>query len=100
MGMCFQSTCGKEKPAKNTATFTIQNGFVWLVGRHDPNIGKKGFENWHIQGIASDEKTAVEMCADENYFVGPLPVDAALTHEYIEWVGCYFPLKDNMHKEQ
>jgi hypothetical protein len=51
------------------------------------NIGR-----YHIQGIFTEERLAVECAFDETYFVGPLPVNQALPHKIVEWAGLYFPL--------
>ncbi len=71
-------------------------GFVWLVGRRigdfDETTGQYPRE-WHIQGVAGTEKLAIAMCRDETYFIGPLPLNALLPHDRIEWTDCYFPLK-------
>ena len=71
---------------------TRANGFVWVIGRRQPK--KTGPADWHIQGIADNEETAVAMCLDKNYWIGPLPINTALPHKRIEWVGSYFPLRD------
>lgn len=94
MGVCFQSITG-DGPIMRKKLRDIDNGFVWVCGRRDPNPSAEGINDWHLQGIATDEKVAVEMCVDENYFVGPIPVNTALPHRRIEWVGSYFPYKRN-----
>lgn len=69
-------------------------GFIWVVGRREPTSDPLIKADWHIQGIATHENVAIEMCADENYFIGPLPLNTALPHDTIEWVGLYFPLRE------
>jgi hypothetical protein len=77
------------------------NGYMWLVLRRDPKSkvevigpdGQKGeWKIWHIQGLASDELTAIKMCVDEHYLIGPLPIDNALSEARLDWAGAYFPL--------
>lgn len=48
---------------------------------------------YHIQGIATSEEVAVEMCRDLGYFIGPIPVNLALPHERCEWPEMYFPIE-------
>ena len=69
-----------------------ETGFCWVVGRRQLKPGGLPVE-WHIQGVADTEEIAIEMCMDDTYFIGPLPINTALPHARIEWVGCYFPLK-------
>lgn len=68
----------------------LANGWVWVVIRRDPSLQPA---DWHLQGLAADERLAVEMSLDETYLIGPLPVNTALPHDRIEWVGSYFPHK-------
>jgi hypothetical protein len=88
------------------------NGYMWVVLRREVKSqmkikvikpdGQEGeWSVWHIQGIASDELTAIKMCVDENYMIGPLPVDNALPENRLDWAGAYFPLaKDDPIKGQ
>lgn len=77
---------------------TLDNEWVWVVIRREENEGRPA--DWHLQGIAADEELAVEMCADETYMIGPLPINTALPHDRIEWVGCYFPLRHRDTKQK
>lgn len=98
MGICLQLIDGNGPRMKTKKPRCLENGFVWMVGRRDPVIPKgKSKANWHIQGVTSDEQIAIEMCEDETYFIGPLPLNTALPHDTIEWVGLYFPLGPNPH---
>lgn len=74
----------------NKEDLNLANNWVWVCVRRD---GTKTPADWHIQGIAADENIAIQMCADETYMIGPLPLNAALPHDLVEWVGAYFPLK-------
>lgn len=65
----------------------VETGFVWIVLRTDEN------EQWHIQGVGTTEQWAVSMCVDETYFIGPLPLNSPFPEKQMEWVGSYFPLK-------
>ena len=86
MGVCFQSITGQE-PQMN---LNPKETFCWVVGRREENQNSP--VEWHLQGIATEKKIALEMCRDQTYFVGPLPVNVSLPHDTMEWVGCYFPL--------
>lgn len=91
MGVCFHKIDGDGPPMKKSnKPKNIDTGFVWVICRREPQ--KEGPAKWHIQGIMYYEQDAVDSCLDENYFVGPLPVNTALPHKLIEWVGAYFPL--------
>jgi hypothetical protein len=67
----------------------IEQGFIWIVGRIDPHPETA---QWHIQGVTESEQLAIQMCADETYFIGPVPLNTALSHNRVEWIGSYFPL--------
>jgi hypothetical protein len=47
----------------------------------------------HLQGIASDRKTAVAMCRDETYFIGPIPINVSLPEDRVEWPAIEYPLR-------
>lgn len=85
---------------RNTKELKLENGFIWVVGRRDPVIPEGATKaNWHIQGVTSSEIIAIEMCLDATYFIGPLPINTALPHDTIEWIGSYFPLGPNPHNQ-
>ena len=70
-------------------------GVIYIVGRRHPrssNPDVDGYQ-WHLQGVATDRRLAEAMCRDREYFVGPPPVNCALPHDTIQWVGLYFPLR-------
>jgi hypothetical protein len=60
---------------------------AWIVGR----IQDAG-ASWDLQGIAVSEQLAIEMCRDETYFIGPVPVGCPLEHKTVTWEGCYYPV--------
>jgi hypothetical protein len=66
------------------------DGLIWIVGRREDK-GEHYPGEWHLQGVSDNEQTAIAMCRDENYFVGPLPVNVLLPHRTIEWIGLYWP---------
>ena len=70
---------------------SIVTGFVWIVIRTDNDRNGE----WHIQGVGTSEASAVSMCVNETYFIGPIPVDSPLPESLVQWVGSYFP-----HKKQ
>lgn len=102
MGIDIQSMKGKPEAQMNEQR-TLDKGWVWLVFRRDPNSARvvnlddpsknKGHD-WHIQGVTTSEDLAIEMCLDEHYVIGPLPIDTSLPTRRIEWAGSYFPLAD------
>jgi hypothetical protein len=81
-------------------TKNLDSGFIWVIGRRQPKDDPNVKADWHLQGIATTESIAVEMCLDETYFIGPLPLDLALPHKTVQWVGLYFPLGPNAHTTQ
>lgn len=87
MGVCFQNISGREIPLK----LDMEVVFIWICGRREDRGDLPG--HWHLQGVSDDEETALAMCRDETYFIGPIPKNVALPHGNLEWVGCYFPLK-------
>lgn len=74
-----------------TSRLNLSTDWVWVVIRRDP---AKAPADWHIQGVASDEEIAKQMCLDDSYIIGPLPLNIALPHDRVEWVGSYFPLRE------
>jgi len=77
----------------NAPTYNLANNWVWVVIRRNDVPNEDKVCEWHLQGIAADEGIAIEMCLDETYMIGPLPVNSSLPHDRIEWIGSYFPLK-------
>lgn len=100
MGISILDITG-DGPPMDTSNWNIDTGFVWVVVRIEkrerpadlPEDCPDPCHKWYLQGVCFDEQIAVEMCRDETYFVGPIYVNAALPHERVEWVGSYFPLK-------
>lgn len=90
MGICLQLITSKGAGMKNTETFNLTTDWVWVCLRRDPT---KSPVQWHIQGVAANEGLAIEMCADENYLIGPIPINTSLPVDRIEWIGSYFPYK-------
>lgn len=72
--------------------YCLKNGFVWIVLRRQEKPDG-GPADWHIQGVGTDEQSAINLCADESYFIGPLPIDVVMPHELINWTGAYYPLR-------
>jgi hypothetical protein len=91
MGITIQSIRGTGPTME---TRDLADGWVWLVLRRDPEA-QDDLHRWHIQGVASDELSAIKLCVDENYMIGPLPMDNALPHTRVEWAGAYFPLRED-----
>jgi hypothetical protein len=100
MGICIQSVNGNGPTIIMNKARTLARGWVWIVLRRDPDSAmvkdptdpsKNRGHQWHIQGVATNEELALRMCLDENYVIGPLPLDSALSVSRIEWAGSYFP---------
>jgi hypothetical protein len=100
MGINIQRIVDNDRPDLHmNKQRTLERGWVWVVLRRDPksarviNIDSDNLgHDWHIQGIMTDEALALGICLDENYIIGPLPIDTALPEKRIEWAGSYFPL--------
>lgn len=73
-----------------SSELNLANNWIWVVIRRDDN---KSPADWHLQGIAADEELAIQMCVDETYMIGPLPLNTGLPEKRIEWMGSYFPHK-------
>lgn len=97
MGICLQSITGEGPSMTKNVIMNRDTGFCWIVGRREPK--PDGPSDWYIQGVADREDVAVEMCMDDTYFIGPLPINTALPHARIEWVGSYFPLRTQQPQE-
>lgn len=91
MGLIFQKLQGNG-PKMKDPDLTLEHQWVWIVIRRDDQ-GPDTPADWHLQGIAADEALAIQMCIDETYLIGPLPLNTALPHDRIEWLGSYFPLR-------
>lgn len=91
MGIIVQEIMGDGPVMKtNVAELNLSADWVWVVIRRDP---AKTPADWHIQGVASDEEIAKQMCLDDSYIIGPIPFNIALPHDRVEWPGSYFPLR-------
>jgi len=101
MGICVQDIDIMTGTSKGTEVMNYEelneaHGWVWVVIRVDPVIHEpKKWHDWYIQGVASDRDVAETLCRDENYFIGPLPINTALPHDRTEWIGSYFPMRPN-----
>jgi hypothetical protein len=62
---------------------------VWVVGR----MADHAAGVWQLQGVFSDRTNAIKACRDEDYFVGPVPLDRSLPHQTVKWPGCFYPIK-------
>lgn len=95
MGFCMTKIeNGPELNKRLIELFFDTNEICWVAGRVAKRPDKGDI--YHIQGIFvgdDAQRKAVACCIDEEYFVGPLPLNVALPHDETEWVGCYFPLK-------
>lgn len=89
MGLFHRDT---SEAKLNMNYLDLEHGWVWMVYRID-NLGTKD-EAWHLQGVAGTEKLATEICLDETYVIGPVPLNVALPEKRLEWAGAKFPLKD------
>lgn len=96
MGVCIQCIefdIGPVMDKVKSSGLNLAHNWVWVVLRRDPTVSTMtGTKDWHIQGVAADEELAVNMCQDETYLIGPLPLNSSLPHDKIEWIGSYFPL--------
>jgi hypothetical protein len=81
----------KPKDGPEMVQKDFNHGWVWIVFRLDPNLREDSGQDWHIQGIATSEELAINMCSDENYFIGPIPLDMLFPESRMEWPGMYRP---------
>jgi len=63
---------------------------VFVVGRV-PQDGSV----WNVIGVFSSLQVAVSECKTEEYFVGPLTMNAALPAEASSWPGAFYPKVEN-----
>lgn len=63
---------------------------VWVVGQY--RSGESGGTVWEIQGVFSTRDKALAACRNENYFIGPLELDAELPDEGFTWPGVEYPV--------
>lgn len=68
---------------------------AWFAARIGPRdcLSPEQANHWHFQGIFTDERGAIGACADETYFICPVPVNVALPHDLVKAAGAYFPLR-------
>jgi hypothetical protein len=71
---------------------TAPDGVVFIVCQLI-ETGPNTPDQIHLQGITHDRRTAVAMCRDESYFIGPVPLNVLLPHRSMEWIGLEFPLR-------
>lgn len=60
---------------------------MWVVGQL-----RGAGPVWDLQGVFDNELAAEEACQDATYFIGPVPLNAALPHDATAWPGCRYPL--------
>lgn len=93
MGHCFQDI-EKDGPTIDSMDNDLETGWIWVVIRIDPNIREgRTTRDYYLQGVTDHEELAIAFCQDENYFIGPLPLNTSLPERNMEWPGSYFPLK-------
>lgn len=91
--MLNHSGNGGPHKIDTSLNYDLTNNWVWLVIRIE---FKDESENlWHVQGIAADEELAIGMCEDETYLIGPVPMNYVLPKTKVDWIGSYFPLKQD-----
>lgn len=73
------------------------DGIVWIVCRlekkYDPER-RRVVDRIQLQGVGLDKETAVRMCRDGSYFIGPVPANVCLPERLIPWIGVEWPLAD------
>lgn len=88
MGICIQQLDKGPAMEDNAEDYNLKTNWIWIVFRRDANVSPP---QWHLQGVGSNETSALQMCLDENYMLGPVPIDTSLSNDRIEWAGAYFP---------
>ena len=61
---------------------------IWVVGR----ITNKETGAWLFCGVFTDMNTAIKVCEDKTYFIGPSFLNNEIHNEKVPWVGSFFPL--------
>lgn len=64
---------------------------VWLVGQYVQG------QQWHLQGIYTTEKAAIDACVLDTYFVVQVATDASLPPEHMGGMGWY-PKRETRHE--
>lgn len=63
---------------------------VWIVGRTKSGQGLDVC--WDLQGVFTEEASAVAACRDETYWTARVPFNTAFPHETIVFPESRFPL--------
>lgn len=61
---------------------------IWVVGK----IVNKETGEWLCCGAFTDLNTAIKICMDKTYFIGPCYLNNEIHNEKVPWLGSYFPL--------
>ena len=61
---------------------------IWIVGK----ITNKDSGVWLFCGCFTDMNTAIKICENKDYFIGPAFLNSELYNEKVPWVGCFFPM--------
>lgn len=61
---------------------------IWIVGRMiDKEAGV-----WQFCGAFTDINTAIKICENKTYFIGPSFLNNEIYNEKVPWVGSFYPL--------
>lgn len=62
---------------------------VWIAGKciEVTDVGIV----WEIAGIFDREDDAINVCLDEDYFVGPIEINVQLPECILKWPKPYYP---------
>jgi hypothetical protein len=62
----------------------------YVVGEYIEKT-KAGGVSWEIAGVFDNQDGAEAACINDNYFVGPVPLNKPLPTERTIWPGVYYP---------
>lgn len=62
---------------------------LFIVGKINPS----NYKEWVFQGIFDSKDKAIGACKDENYFIGPAILNESLSHDDVDWLGAFYPLR-------
>lgn len=68
----------------------------WIVGKWIDCECKKA---WEFAGIYDTEEKAIKACEEDNYFIGPTPMNSSMPDVSIVWPGAYYPLREEKTNE-
>lgn len=63
---------------------------LWIVGQWKEETTNER-TIWEFQGVFDSEELAIAACRTDDYFIAPATLNKPLPHEFVNWVGSYYP---------